>query len=49
MRHRGRLLNRAQLLDLAWGPGTFVTDHVVDNHVVALHAGCSEEVAWTWP
>lgn len=34
--HRGRLLNRAQLLDLAWGPGTFVTDRVVDNHVVAL-------------
>jgi two-component system alkaline phosphatase synthesis response regulator PhoP len=36
VRHRGRLLNRAQLLDLAWGPGTFVTDRVVDNHVVAL-------------
>ena len=36
VRHRGRLLNRAQLLDLAWGPGTFVTDRVVDNHVLAL-------------
>ena len=34
VRNRGRLLNRAQLLDLAWGPGTFVTDRVVDNHVV---------------
>ena len=32
----GRLLNRAQLLDLVWGPGTFVTDRVVDNHVVTL-------------
>ena len=36
VRHRGRLLNRAQLLDLAWGSGTFVTDRVVDNHVVSL-------------
>jgi len=34
--NRGRLLNRAHLLDLAWGPGTFVTDRVVDNHVVTL-------------
>jgi len=36
VRHRGRLLNRSQLLDLAWGTGTFVTDRVVDNHVVSL-------------
>jgi len=36
VRNRGRLLSRSQLLDLAWGPGTFVTDRVVDNHVVAL-------------
>jgi DNA-binding response OmpR family regulator len=36
VRNRGRLLNRSQLLDLAWGPGTFVTDRVVDNHVVSL-------------
>jgi DNA-binding response OmpR family regulator len=36
VRHRGRLLTRARLLDLAWGPGTFVTDRVVDNHVVSL-------------
>jgi DNA-binding response OmpR family regulator len=36
VRHRGRLLNRTQLLDLVWGPGTFVTDRVVDNHVVSL-------------
>ncbi|MCU0256751.1 MAG: response regulator transcription factor [Vicinamibacterales bacterium] len=36
VRHRQKLLSRAQLLDLAWGPGTFVTDRVVDNHVVAL-------------
>ena len=36
VRNRGRLLNRARLLDLVWGPGTFVTDRVVDNHVVSL-------------
>ena len=36
VRHREKLLSRAQLLDLVWGPGTFVTDRVVDNHVVAL-------------
>jgi DNA-binding response OmpR family regulator len=36
VRHRGRLLNRAQLLDLVWGTGTFVTDRVVNNHVVSL-------------
>jgi len=36
IRNRGRLLSRGQLLDLVWGRNTFVTDRVVDNHVVAL-------------
>jgi two-component system alkaline phosphatase synthesis response regulator PhoP len=36
IRHRGKVLSRNRLLDLVWGPGTFVTDRVVDNHVVAL-------------
>jgi DNA-binding response OmpR family regulator len=36
VRNRGRLLSRSHLLDLVWGPGTFVTDRVVDNHVVTL-------------
>ncbi len=36
IRNRGRVLSRQKLLDEAWGPGTFVTDRVVDNHVVAL-------------
>jgi len=36
IRNRGRLLSRSQLLDLVWGHDTFVTDRVVDNHVVAL-------------
>ncbi len=36
VRNRGRVLSRAQLLDLVWGHDTFVTDRVVDNHVVTL-------------
>ena len=34
--NRGRVLSREQLLDLVWGHDTFVTDRVVDNHVVTL-------------
>ena len=36
IRNRGRALSREKLLDEAWGQGTFLTDRVVDNHVVAL-------------
>jgi DNA-binding response OmpR family regulator len=36
VRHRGRTLSRARLLDEVWGPGTFVTDRVVDTHVTNL-------------
>jgi DNA-binding response OmpR family regulator len=34
--HRGRVLTRAQLLDLAWEPGTHVADRVVDTHILNL-------------
>ena len=30
------MLSRERLLDEAWGTGTFVTDRVVDNHIVSL-------------
>ena len=33
---RGRILSRSQLLDAAWGDQTFVTDRVVDSHVMEL-------------
>src|SRR5512137_2177969 len=33
VRSRGRTLTRDQLLDEVWGPGVFVTDRVVDNHI----------------
>jgi len=36
VKHSGRLLTRAQLLDEVWGPGTNVTDRVVDNQVTNL-------------
>jgi DNA-binding response OmpR family regulator len=36
IRRRGRVLTRDQLLDLAWGEGVYVTDRVVDNHIVRL-------------
>jgi DNA-binding response OmpR family regulator len=34
--HRGRVLTRAQLLDLAWAQGTNVSDRVVDTHILNL-------------
>lgn len=36
IRHRGRVLSRQQLIDQAWGQDTFVTDRVVDTHIVHL-------------
>jgi DNA-binding response OmpR family regulator len=33
---RGRILTRAQLISEAWGPNTFVSDRVVDNHIGSL-------------
>jgi DNA-binding response OmpR family regulator len=36
VRNGGKLLRRDQLLDLVWGRDAFVTDRVVDNHVVTL-------------
>jgi DNA-binding response OmpR family regulator len=36
IRNRGRVLSRQRLLDEVWGPGMFITDRVVDNHIVAL-------------
>ena len=43
--HRGRVLSREKLLDEAWGQGTFLTDRVVDNHIVALRKKIEEDPA----
>ncbi len=36
LRNRGHLLSRDQLIDLAWGRDTFVTERAVDAHIVNL-------------
>jgi len=36
LRNKGRVLTREALLEDVWGSGVFVTDRVVDNHIVAL-------------
>ena len=36
IRRRGRVMTREQLIEAAWGPNTFVTDRVVDTHVLNL-------------
>jgi DNA-binding response OmpR family regulator len=45
VRNRGRVLSRETLLDQAWGQGTFLTDRVVDNHIVALRRKIEPEPA----
>jgi len=36
VRAAGRILSRDQLIREAWGPNTFVSDRVVDNHIGSL-------------
>lgn len=36
VRAKGRILTRDQLIDGAWGPGTALSDRVVDNHIGSL-------------
>jgi len=36
VRRRGRVLNRDQLIDAAWGPVTIVSERVVDTHILNL-------------
>lgn len=42
---RGRVLSRDQLLEAAWGTQTFVTDRVVDGHIVSLRRKIEPEPA----
>jgi DNA-binding response OmpR family regulator len=42
-RNRGRILSRQQLLDAAWGSGTYVTDRAVDAHIVNLRRKIESE------
>jgi two-component system alkaline phosphatase synthesis response regulator PhoP len=36
IRRRGRVLSRPQLIEAAWEPGTYVSDRVVDTHILNL-------------
>jgi DNA-binding response OmpR family regulator len=36
IRSRGRVLGRQRILDEAWGANMYITDRVVDNHILAL-------------
>jgi len=44
-RNRGRVLAREKLLDEVWGSGAFVTERLVDNHVMALRKKIEEDPA----
>jgi DNA-binding response OmpR family regulator len=43
VRQRGRVLTRDRLLDEVWGSGVYVTDRVVDNHIVPLRKKIEDE------
>ena len=42
---RGRILTREQLIAQAWGPNTFVSDRVVDNHIGSLRRKLEPDAA----
>jgi DNA-binding response OmpR family regulator len=43
-RNHGRVLSREQLIDLAWGRDTYVTDRAVDAHIVNLRRKLGQEL-----
>jgi DNA-binding response OmpR family regulator len=45
IRSRGRVLTREQLLEVVWGSGVFLTDRVVDYHIVALRKKIEDDPA----
>jgi DNA-binding response OmpR family regulator len=45
IRGRGRVLTREHLLEEVWGSGVYVTDRVVDNHIVALRKKIEDDPA----
>jgi two-component system alkaline phosphatase synthesis response regulator PhoP len=45
VRARGRVLTREQLIAEAWGPATFVSDRVVDNHIGSLRRKLEADAA----
>jgi len=45
VRNRGKVLTRERLLEEVWGSGVYVSDRVVDNHVVALRKKLGDDPA----
>jgi DNA-binding response OmpR family regulator len=45
LRRRGRVVTRTQLVDEVWGSDVFVTDRVVDTHVVKLRRKIEDDPA----
>ena len=45
VRAPGRILTRDQLINDAWGPNTFVSDRVVDNHIGSLRKKLEPDVS----
>ena len=45
VRAPGRILTREQLINDAWGPNTFVSDRVVDNHIGSLRKKLEPDVS----
>ena len=42
---RGRILTRERLIAEAWGPNTFISDRVVDNHIGSLRRKLEPDAA----
>jgi DNA-binding response OmpR family regulator len=45
VRSAGRVLSRDQLLNEAWGPNTFASDRIVDNHIANLRKKIEPDAA----
>lgn len=45
VRARGRVLSREQLIDAAWGPDTFTSARVADNHIASLRRKLGDDAA----
>lgn len=45
IRARGRVLSRDRLLAGAWGPDTFASERIIDNHIVNLRRKIEEDPA----
>jgi DNA-binding response OmpR family regulator len=45
VRLRGRVLSREQLTEAVWGPGTFTSARIVDNHIAGLRRKLGEDAA----